>query len=175
MTFDPASLMGAALPDRALPSSRGGRVNPARAPGRVLVFIYPYTGRPGVPDPEGWDKIPNAHGSTPQAQAYSAAYSEYLDLGVKVFGLSLQTPDWQAEAAQRLALQVPLLSDADGQWSEALALPRFTIGTTHYLRRLTLLAEAGRIIALRFPVDPPAGDAAHWLQSLRLMLPRGQG
>lgn len=31
----------------------------------VLVFIYPRTGKPGVPNPDGWDDIPGARGCTP--------------------------------------------------------------------------------------------------------------
>ena len=31
----------------------------------VLVFIYPRTGKPGVPNPDGWDAIPGARGCTP--------------------------------------------------------------------------------------------------------------
>jgi hypothetical protein len=31
----------------------------------VLLFIYPRTGQPGVPNPKGWDDIPGARGCTP--------------------------------------------------------------------------------------------------------------
>jgi len=31
----------------------------------VLLFIYPRTGQPGVPNPNGWDDIPGARGCTP--------------------------------------------------------------------------------------------------------------
>lgn len=169
MTADPARLAGAPLPLVSLASTQGGWVNLAREQGRVLCFVYPYTGRPGAPDPRGWDELPNAHGSTPQAQGFSAAYGEFRNLGVKVFGLSLQSAVWQREAADRLILQVPLLSDEGGRFAAALGLPGFIIDGVTYLKRLTFLAEAGRIVSLRFPVDPPAGDAAHWLQSLRSM------
>lgn len=31
----------------------------------ILLFAYPRTGKPGVPNPEGWDAIPGARGCTP--------------------------------------------------------------------------------------------------------------
>lgn len=31
----------------------------------VLLFAYPRTGQPGVPNPDGWDAIPGARGCTP--------------------------------------------------------------------------------------------------------------
>lgn len=169
MSFDAERLMGVVLPDVALPSTHRGFVNLSHEPGRVLCFVYPYTGKPGLPDPRGWDFIPNAHGSTPQAQAYSESYGAFRMLGVRVYGVSLQDTLWQLEVSTRLQLHVPLLSDESGHWSALLGLPYFTIEEVNYLRRLTFLAERGRIVAVRHPVDPPAGDAQYWLQSLRSM------
>ena len=45
--------------------------NPARIQGPAVIFCYPFTGRPGYPNPPNWDHITGAHGSTPQAIAYS--------------------------------------------------------------------------------------------------------
>jgi peroxiredoxin len=121
-----------------------------------------------MPNPPDWDHIPGAHGSTPQAQAYAALYSQISARDVKVFGLSLQTTEYQQEFALRCALPFALLSDADRQFSKALKLPEFDAGGVTYLSRLTLLATNGAIRHVRYPVPDPAGDAAAmlaWLES----------
>ena len=68
------------LPDVALPATDGTTVNPGLLRGRVVIFVYPYTGKPGVPDPPGWDQIFGAHGSTPQALAFSRLYPEFASI-----------------------------------------------------------------------------------------------
>ena len=54
-------LPGRPLPRLSLPSTSGGRVE-LDAPGRAIYFVYPRTGRPGQPVPEGWNDIPGARG-----------------------------------------------------------------------------------------------------------------
>jgi peroxiredoxin len=103
-------LAGGALPDVELPSTAGGVVNPLHEEGWVVYVFYPYTGRPGFSDPPNWDKIKGAHGSTPQNLAYSKLYPSYQNKTVKVFGVSLQSTDWQLEFVERSALAFPLLS-----------------------------------------------------------------
>ena len=49
------------MPRLSLPSTSGGRVE-LDAPGRAIFFVYPRTGRPGQPTPEGWNDIPGARG-----------------------------------------------------------------------------------------------------------------
>jgi peroxiredoxin len=152
-------LVGCRVPDVELPSTQGGTINLARLPGRSIVYCYPYTGRPGVADPPGWDDIPGAHGSTPQSLGYAGAYQDFLKLNMNIFGVSMQPPDWQAEFASRAGLPFALLSDAEGSWSAALALPRFTAGSRAFLARLTLELNAGLVTRCRHPVPQPAMDA----------------
>ena len=38
--------------------------------GRVVVYAYSRTGRPGVENPAGWDMIPGARGCTPQSCSF---------------------------------------------------------------------------------------------------------
>jgi peroxiredoxin len=160
--------VGRALPDVNLPATTGGTINLRRHPGELIVFCYPWTGRPGCPNPPNWDDIPGAHGSTPQAQAYGAFHSRFAEREIHIFGLSLQSTEYQQEFAARSKLPFALLSDAAGQFSQALELPEFETGGARYLVRLTLFASGGVIRHVRYPVADPADDAAAmlaWLES----------
>ncbi len=61
-------IAGTRLPDVALTATWGASVNLARYQERAIVFVYPMTGTPSVPNPPDWDIIPGAHGSTPEGR-----------------------------------------------------------------------------------------------------------
>jgi peroxiredoxin len=157
-------LIGRPLPDLDLPSTDGFTFNLSTANGTFVIFCFPYTGRPDVPNPPDWDNIPEAHGSTPQAQAFSMRYEEFEKLDIKVFGLSFQDRDWQSEFVKRTSLRVPLLSDRKKLFSAALGLPTFRAGTEDYLRRITLISKDGYITYVRYPIEVPEKDAAETLR-----------
>ncbi len=140
------------------------RLNLSKVPGRVVLVVYPYTGVPGIPDPEGWDDIPGAHGSTPQCLAFSYRYAEFSKLNVKVFGLSLQASVWQDEFVKRTQLMFPLLADAGGKFSSELRLDRFKAGGIDFLTRRTLIIDDGIITHDVYPVLKPAANADQMLQ-----------
>jgi len=150
---------GRRMPDIALPTTAGGMINFSRLQGRAVVYCYPWTGRPGVPDPPGWDAIPGAHGSTPQSEGYRDLYAGFRQVGAEVFGLSTQSVDYQSELARRLRLPFRLVSDEGFAVARALALPTFSTGGTTYLVRLTLALCDGRIERAFYPVAQPAADA----------------
>ena len=157
---------GTPLPHIALSSSDGGEVLLATLPGSSVVFIYPWTGRPGVPNPPDWDHIPGAHGSTPQAEGFRNLLPEFTAKGFRVFGLSGSDADWQREFADRMRLGYPLLSDAGFAFAGPLQLPRFETGGTTYLKRLTLVCRSGTIERVIYPVHPPDSHAASLLSEL---------
>ena len=160
-------LVGQKLPDVELPSSAGGFVNPSHVAGWAVYFFYPYTGKAGHPDPENWDQIAGAHGSTPQALAYARDYVEFLKLDVRPFGVSLLSSQWQLDFSDLHKLPFAFLSDHAGLFSGALCLPRFETGGQEFLTRLTLIVGDGVIKAVRFPVAPPDDDARACLTLLR--------
>jgi len=85
-----------------------------------------------------------------------------------VYGLSTQDTDYQLEAVQRLHLPFPLLSDERLDFARALRLPTFTFAGRELIKRLTLIARAGRIEMVFYPVFPSNADAARvieWLTS----------
>ena len=152
-------LIGRRFPSVDLEASSGSPVNPAKLQGLAVIFCYPYTGRPGYADPPNWDHIPGAHGSTPQALAYSNAYGQFRRLGVKLYGLSLQETEWQRDFVARNGLTYRLLSDAPRGFSSRMGLPLFETGGVAYLQRMTFIAQDGVISAMRFPVPEPERDA----------------
>lgn len=157
---------GLRLPSIALPSTHGGTVDLSTRSGMAVVFAYTWTGRPGLANPPAWDDIPGAHGSTPQAEGFRNLYSAFASTDVEVFGLSLQSSDWQRELVERLQLPFPLLSDADRDLQRALRLPVFETGGVTYLKRLTLFVVDGRIRRTFYPVHPPdahAREVLAWL------------
>jgi peroxiredoxin len=160
-------LVGRSLPDVDLEPSSGSPVNPARTQGTAVYFCYPYTGRPGHPDPPHWDRIPGAHGSTPQALAYSKAYGDFRRLGVKLYGVSLQDTEWQREFVKRVGLSFRLLSDSERIFSMKLGLPLFETGGVAYLQRTTIIAKDGAISHVVWPVEEPELDAANVLGLLQ--------
>ena len=159
-------LVGRRMPSVDLEATSGSPVNPAKLIGPGVIFCYPYTGRPGHADPLNWDHIPGAHGSTPQAIAYSEAYGHFRRLGVKLFGLSLLSTEWQRDFVARNSLTYRLLSDDSRAFSSRLGLPLFETGGALYLQRLTFITHDGIISAIRFPVPEPAIDAAEVLATL---------
>lgn len=163
----PLSPLGENVPDIALASTTGNTVNLSKLPGTTVLFCYPYTGRPGVPDPEGWDHIKGAHGSTPQALAFSKAWPEFEKLGVKVFGVSFQATAWQQEFVSRNGIPFPLLSDEGRRFASAMKLETFKAGTEDFLKRRTFVIRDGVITHNFNAITDPAGNAADVLDTLR--------
>jgi len=161
-------LKGMALPDLALESTRGRRVNLSREQSRLLViYCYPRTGRPDQPIPEGWDAIPGARGCTPQNCAYRDRDAAFKSLGAAVFGLSTQTPEYQREMAERLQLPYEVLSDHELRFTRALRLPTFEFGGETLIKRLSMVVRDGVIEHVAYPVFPSDADASAILVWLR--------
>jgi peroxiredoxin len=162
-------LAGVRLPDVELPATSGSRVNLSKLKGRTVVYIYPRTGVPGVDAPPGWDDIPGARGCTPQSCGFRDHFADLKALGVShVFGLSVQDTDYQREAADRLHLPFPVLSDAELDFATSLHLPMFMTSGMTLLARMALVIEDGKIVKVFYPVFPPdknAEEVVSWLRA----------
>jgi peroxiredoxin len=162
-----AHLQGMRMPSFPLPATDGTTLDLSTLPGHVVVYAYPRTGIPGVENPAGWDLIPGARGCTPQSCSFRDHFAELKALGVnRLFGLSSQDTAYQREAADRLHLPFPILSDAHFALTEALRLPTFQTGGMTLLKRLTLVINDGKIEHVLYPVFPPdqnASDVIAWL------------
>ena len=140
-------LIGMKLPDIELTATDGSLVNLSSQSRKTVIYCYPMTGRPGVPLPDGWDDIPGARGCTPQSCSFRDHHGELSALGADVFGLSTQNTDYQQEMAERLHLPFLVLSDASFAFCEALRLPTFDVDGMRLIKRVTMIADKGEIIA----------------------------
>ena len=162
-------LPGMKLPDIALKATSGPAVNLSTLEGRTVLYIYPRTGVPGVDAPPGWDDIPGARGCTPQSCGFRDHFAELKALGIAhVFGLSTQATDFQREAAQRLHLPFPILSDSELKFGGALKLPTFSAADMTLLKRKALVVAGGTIIKVFYPVFPPDKNAEEVIAWLRI-------
>jgi peroxiredoxin len=165
-------LEGMAVPDVALTTTDGTQISLGKLSGRVVVFAYPRTGVPGQPSlVDDWDMIPGARGCTPQTCAFRDLHKVMIAAGAaRVFGLSTQEPAYQREAAERLHLPFPLLSDEKLALTTALRLPTMQVSDMTLIKRLALLIDDGTIRKVFYPVFPPdrnAGDVLAWLEQNR--------
>jgi peroxiredoxin len=162
-------LAGAELPTLAFEATTGGFLDLRElAAGALVLYVYPRTGVPGVDPPTGWDEIPGARGCTPQACGFRDDHAELGAVGARVAGLSSQTTEYQQEAAERLRLPFPLLADPDLRLAAALDLPTFTVEGMRLYKRLTLVARAGKVVKVFYPVFPPDRNAEEvfaWLRT----------
>ena len=161
-------LRGAELPPITLPATSGEDLNLAEAATATLVlYVYPRTGVPGQPLPEGWDEIPGARGCTPQNCAFRDLHSELRALGATVHGLSAQPLEEQREFAARERIPYPLLNDRELRLANDPGLPTFEAGGMRLYKRVTLIARGGTIDEVIYPVFPPGSDAAKAVALLR--------
>jgi peroxiredoxin len=153
-------LVGLELPDLMLPSSHGD----VNVRDFDVLYVYPRSGRPGVPLLPGWDETPGARGCTPQSCAFRDLYPK---LGVPVAGLSAQTLDDQREFAERNRMPFPVIADPERRLGAAMRLPTFEIAGLTLYKRITLVAENARIVKVFYPVFPPDENAGDVLRYLR--------
>jgi peroxiredoxin len=163
-------LLGGEVPSLSLPSTLGGQLELAEAARALLVvYVYPRTGRPGEPLPEGWDEIPGARGCTSQSCAFRDHVQDLAAYGASVIGISAQSTDDQSEFAEREHIPYPLLSDSDLQLADWLGLPTFEVAGMRLYRRLTFIASEVRIEKVFYPVFPPERNASEvlaWIEGL---------
>jgi peroxiredoxin len=159
-------LEGKTVPELVLDSSRGPVDLADLAAGLGVLYVYPRTGKPDVPVPDGWDAVPGARGCTPQSCGFRDHEADLAALGARVAGLSAQPLEEQIEVAERLGLEYPVIADPERKLGAALGLPTFEFARAVLYRRVTLVLDAGRIVKVFYPVFPPdrnAEDVVRWL------------
>ena len=161
-------LEGSLVPNIALRATDGRTYNVAEL-GRqkTIFFFYPMTGRAEDPVPEGWDSIPGARGCTVQNCAYRDHHARFVELGLKVFGVSVESTDDQREFSEENRIPFPLLSDSEYLWMRASRLPTFEFDRSILMRRFTLFVDQGIVEKVFYPVFPPDSDAETVLSWIR--------
>jgi len=160
-------LTGATVPALVLESSAGPVDLAELCSRRAVVYVYPRSGRPGVPNLPGWDEIPGARGCTPQSCGFRDHAAELAELAARVAGMSAQSLDDQCEFAERNHITYPVVADPELRLRDALGLPTFTTSGLELYKRLALVAEDGEIVKVFYPVFPPDRNAADVLAWLR--------
>lgn len=163
-----AHLTGMEIPSLTLDSTHGELDLGEALDALGVLYVYPRTGVPGEPSPRGWDDIPGARGCTPQSCAFRDARDAFARLGAALVGLSAQTLHDQKEFAFREQIPYPLLADPALLLASALRLPTFEAGGRRLYKRMTIVAEAGRIAHVFYPVFPPDRNAEEVLAWLKL-------
>lgn len=89
-------------------------------------------------------------------------------LGVThIYGVSTQSPSYQAEVHERLHLPYDLLSDEDLEFQSGLSLPTFEWEGKKVLRRSMIALQDGQVVKWWYPVFPPdrgVDDLIAWLK-----------
>ena len=134
---------------------------------RLVLYVYPRTGKPGEPMLTGWDDIPGARGCTPQSCGFRDHAVELAAFNARVAGLSAQSLADQIEFAERNRMSFPVVSDERLELARALGLPTFEVEGLTLYKRLALVAERGRIVKVFYPVFPPDRNAEEVLEWLR--------
>ena len=165
-------LPGMTMPSVWLMSTSNRRVDLGKltAP-RTIIYCYPMTGQPGKALPDGWDDIPGARGCTLETCSFRDLHTELTKLNTGVYGVSVQSTDYQQEMVTRLKVPYEVLSDENMEFARALRLPTFTAGGMTLIKRLTLVVRAGRIEHVFYPIFPPdkhADDVLAWLKAHRI-------
>ena len=160
-------LVGRMLPQLTLESSRGSVSLRSLSLERLVLYVYPRTGRPDRPTPESWDAIPGARGCTPQSCAFRDHAAELEELGAAVAGLSAQPLAEQLEFAERNEIPYPVIADPELKLGAALGLPTFEFDGATLYKRVTLVVEACAVAKVFYPVFPPDENAAEVVAWLR--------
>lgn len=164
-------LIGARVPDISL-AATDGRVHslPELTALPTVLFFYPRTGVPGEASNfglagEDWDAIPGARGCTPQSCGFRDNFKAFEELGVRVFGVSTQTTEFQRAFRERNHIPFHYLSDAKLELVRAMRLPTFEFpvesgGPNTLIRRMSWFVYQERVEQVWYPVFPPDQNAA---------------
>lgn len=159
---------GIAVPDVELPATTGGTLDVVAASAFTVMFLYPMTGTPGQPMPDGWLELPGAFGCTAESCAYRDLIEDFSRFDARVYGISTQTLSEQAEFAEREQIKYPLLSDAGHRLVEALRLPLLEVaGQPPRIKRASLIVDRNRVLReVMYPIPEPAANAQHALAAV---------
>jgi peroxiredoxin Q/BCP len=129
---------GQPLPEIDLTAEDGSRLGRDDLAGqRTVLYFYPKDDTPGC---------------TKEACAFRDRMGDYGEAGIKVYGVSLDSPESHREFREKYNLNFPLLTDEDGRAAEALGVLRENGAAAN--RVTFLLAPDGNIAKVYPEVSP---------------------
>src|SRR5918998_5229724 len=138
---------GESLPDLDLTTESGEHVDTAGLTGqKTVLYFYP---KDDTPD------------CTKEACAFRDRMADYGEAGIRVYGVSLDSPESHREFREKYGLNFPLLTDEGGRASEALGVLREDRKRT---KRVTFLLDPDGRISKVYPEVSPDTHAEEILE-----------
>jgi len=139
---------GASVPNIAQKNQDDQMVNLAEvgAAGWLLVYFYPKADTPGC---------------TKQACSLRDSYAKLTEKGVKIYGVSLDSPKAQKAFKDKYSLPFDLLADEDAKIVDAFGVPK----KLTFAARQAFLFKDGKLVwrDLSASTDKQAADVLEWL------------
>jgi thioredoxin-dependent peroxiredoxin len=138
---------GQSLPDLDLTTENGEHIGTAELEGqKTVLYFYPKDDTPGC---------------TKEACAFRDRMDDYAEAGIRVYGVSLDSPESHREFRAKYDLNFPLLTDEGGRASEALGVLR---ENRRRANRVTFLLDPEGRISRVYPEVSPETHADEILQ-----------
>ena len=138
---------GQPLPQMDLTAEDGGRVGTEDLTGqKTVLYFYPKDDTPGC---------------TKEACAFRDRMQDYGEAGIKVYGISLDSPESHREFREKYNLNFPLLTDEGGRAAEALGVLR---DNGEVANRVTFLLAPDGNVAKVYPEVSPETHADEILE-----------
>jgi peroxiredoxin Q/BCP len=138
---------GQPLPDLDLTAEDGEHLGTAELKGqKTVLYFYPKDDTPGC---------------TKEACAFRDRMNDYAEADIRVYGVSLDSPESHREFRTKYNLNFPLLTDEGGRASEALGVLRENRRTAN---RVTFLLDPEGRISRVYPEVSPETHADEILQ-----------
>ena len=129
---------GQALPEVEFITEEGERISAGDLGGqRTVLYFYPKDDTPGC---------------TKEACAFRDRMTDYAEAGIRVYGVSLDSPDSHRRFREKYGLNFPLLTVEDGRAAAALGVLRE--GRRRAKRVTFLLDPDGRVSEIYPEVSP---------------------
>ena len=138
---------GQPLPDLDLTAEEGEHLGTAQLKGRkTVLYFYPKDDTPGC---------------TKEACAFRDRMDDYAEADIRVYGVSLDSPESHREFRAKYNLNFPLLTDEGGRASEALGVLR---ENRRRANRVTFLLDPEGKISKVYPEVSPETHADEILE-----------
>jgi len=132
---------GEILPDLRLTTESGEHIGTGELTGqKTVLYFYPEDDTPGC---------------TKEACAFRDRMNDYANVGLQVYGVSLDSPKSHREFREKYGLNFPLLTDEEGRASEALGV----LSDRGKARRVTFLLDPEARISKVYPEVSPETHA----------------